>query len=139
MEGVPINQGPQPRGRFLLLTMADSYLQSLLPRPITPSQRLYALSIDITTEVDTPAKGRGEFDQAPEGWAWGERVPRRPGLYLWRYTLKWEPWFRRVVELPSGELGAWSHRYVQAIPLSWLVGKSGSSLWLLPTNQRIPK
>jgi hypothetical protein len=109
------------------------------PQTLTPSQRLYALSIDVLTESNEPARERPEFDAAPEGWAWGEREPRRPGLYLWRYTGKWLPWFRRVVALPSGGLGAWSHRYQNIVPLHQLIGKSGSSLWLLPVNQRNPR
>lgn len=126
----------------LLDTLAPAHpvftAPTLRPNHLTPSQRLYALTVDVHTPEDDAGAQYPEFDRAPEGWAWGERAPRRPGLYLWRYTGKWLPWFRRVVSLPSGELGAWSHRYRQAVPLRKLIGKSGSSLWLLPTNQRTP-
>jgi hypothetical protein len=94
---------------------------------------------DVHTEADNHGKDYPEFSEAPEGWAWGQREPRRAGVYLWRYTPKWPPVFRKVVVLPSGELGAYSHRWQQNVPLDHLVGKGGSSLWLLPTNQRAPK
>lgn len=106
---------------------------------MNPSLRLHKLSIDVHTPEDDPGKDYPEFDTAPGGWAWGNREPRRPGLYLWRYTAKWKPWFRRVVRLPDGRLGAWSHRWQQVVPLDHLVGKGGSSQWLLPNNLRQPK
>jgi hypothetical protein len=104
-----------------------------------PHQRLYQLMTDVHTEADNHGKEYPEFHTAPDGWEWGQRQPRRPGLYLWRYTPKWPAWFRRVVTLPSGELGTWSNRNQQLVPLDHLVGKGGSSLWLLQNNQREPK
>ena len=104
-----------------------------------PHQHLYKLMTDVRTEPDNHGKEFPEFNEAPSGWAWGQRQPRRTGLYLWRYSRKWPAWFRRVVNLPSGELGTWSSRHQQIVPLDYLVGKGGSSLWLLADNQREPK
>ena len=106
--------------------------------PLKPHQRLYALMIDVHTQTDNPAEEYPEFAKAPEGWAWGQREPRRPGVYLWRYTRKWLPRFRKVVKLPNGKLGTYSYRVGNNVPLDHLVGKGASSQWLLPTNQRQP-
>jgi len=106
---------------------------------LKPHQHLYKLMTSVHTEADNHGSEYPEFDTAPEGWAWGQREPRRPGLYLWRYTKKWPAWFRKVIVLPSGELGTRSYRNQQLVPLDALYGKGYSSLWLLPTNQRQPK
>ena len=104
-----------------------------------PHQKLYALMIDVHTLTDNPAEEYPEFAEAPEGWAWGQREPRRPGVYLWRYTTKWLPRFRKVGKLPNGKLGTYSYRLGNNVPLDHLIGKGASSQWLLPTNQRQPK
>ena len=106
---------------------------------MTPTQKLYQLTIDVHTPVDNPGATFTEFSEAPEGWLWGQREPRRPGVYLWRYTHKWDPWFRKVVKLPSGELGTWSARWQKVVPLDHLIGKGHSSQWCLQNNQRQPK
>lgn len=106
---------------------------------MTKAKRLYKLMTSVFTETDNPAEDYPEFTEAPEGWAWGQREPRRVGVYLWRYTHKWFPRFRKVVKLPTGELGTFSYRVGNYVPLSHLIGKGHSSQWLLPTNQKLPK
>jgi hypothetical protein len=108
----------------------DIELQALRADQIGQSRtsaRLYLRVRALRAEAQAIEDRIGPFQPLPDDPEWTFTHPKRPGLYRWRHSPKWEPIARQVFRNPiSGDLCVPSHRFSEQTPLEVLGGE-----WLI--------